>query len=99
MFGTAQIRELIPACSHQHLDWQLKGIMPRIDFLKTPLGRVDLGRGRLSPTAVCLTQLVSMGNIDKDDRYWQGEIEIPVEITSYHSLAAMSAGKHLYTLK
>ena len=40
-----------------------------------------------------------MGNIDKDDRYWQGEIEISVEITSYHSrqrdytLAAMSTGK------
>ena len=41
----------------------------------------------LSPTAGCLTQLskVSMGNIDKDGIYWHGEIEIGVEITSYHS--------------
>ena len=46
MYGTGQIRELIPACSHHHfLDRQLEGIMPLIDFLKTPLGRVDLGRG------------------------------------------------------
>ena len=41
-----------------------------------------------------------MGNIDKDGRYWHGEIEISVEITSYHSrqrdytpVVAMSAGK------
>ena len=55
----------------------------------------------MSPTATCLTQLskVSMGNIDKDGRYWHGEIKISVEITSYliHgsliTLAAMSAGR------
>ena len=57
--------------------------MPRIDFLKPPLGQVDLGRRSLSPTAGCLTQLskVSMGNIDKDgwqklawgDRDWCGD--------------------------
>ena len=34
MFGTGQIRELIPACSHHHLDVQFTGIMPRIKFLK-----------------------------------------------------------------
>ena len=77
--------------------------MPRIDFIKKNLGRVDLGRGRrttpFSPTADCLTHLskVSMGNIDKDGRYWQGEIEISVDISSYHgsviTLAAMSAGE------
>ena len=46
MFGTGQIRELILARSHnKFLDRQLEGIMPRIDFLKPPLGQVDLGRG------------------------------------------------------
>ena len=66
--------------------------MPRIDFLKKNLGQVDLGRGRRS----------TMGNIDKDGRYWHGEIEISVEIISYYSwqrdytpVAAMSAGKQL----
>ena len=65
--------------------------MSRIDILKKSLGQVDLGKGRrstlLSPTADCLTQLskFSVGNIDKDGRYWHGEIEISVEITSYHS--------------
>ena len=67
--------------------------MPRIDFLKKKMGQVDLGRGRPSTqsdhtvVADCLTQLskVSMGNIDKDGRYWHGEIEISVEINSYHS--------------
>ena len=63
-----------------------------IDFLKETLEQVDLGRGRqstqLSPKADCLrdclTHLskVSIGNIDKDGRYWHGEIEISVEITS-----------------
>ena len=56
---------------------------------------MDLGRGRRSTqpdhtvvaTGGCLIQLskVSRGNIDKDGRYWHGEIDISVEITSYHS--------------
>ena len=72
------------------------------------MGRVDLGGefktvnsagphcSRRRPT---LTQLVSMGNIDKYGRYRPGEIEIPVEIsiaTIYGSMiivVAMIAGK------
>ena len=40
-----------PPLLRQHLE----GIMPRIDFLKTPLGQVDLGRGGTQLNSVLAT--------------------------------------------
>ena len=85
MFGTGQIREMIAACTHHHFDSHLEGMMARIDFLKTHLERVDLGRenSQLSIVLAVRSDIISLHG-DKDGRYWPVEIVTPCG-DDYHS--------------
>ena len=70
----------------QAVDRQLEGIVPRIDFLKK-LGWVDLGTINSALFSPAAWHHESPWGIDKDGRYWPGEIVTPCE-DDYQSDAA-----------